>query len=146
MINLEIPRKFEFLVGRAHQVATAAVFTAAAPYLAAQHRRALGTAAWEDWFGAGGIDLVLEPTLPLVPGGATTASPCVNARVHSPLASCARGCVCSHPGGRPGGSSRKAATCRDRRTCDAAAPGSAGTSREDSLKTWADQRMGLVAR
>ncbi len=50
-------------------VEAAAGFTAAAPYLAAQHRRALGVAAWEDWFSAGGIDLVLEPTLPIVPYG-----------------------------------------------------------------------------
>ena len=46
---------------------TASRFTSAPPYLAAQHRRAVGVAAWEDWFSAGGIDLVLEPTLPIVP-------------------------------------------------------------------------------
>ena len=44
-------------------------FTDAAAYLAAQERRAAGAAAWEDWFAAGGIDLVLEPTLPIVPYG-----------------------------------------------------------------------------
>jgi aspartyl-tRNA(Asn)/glutamyl-tRNA(Gln) amidotransferase subunit A len=44
-------------------------FTAAAPYLAAQRRRDEGTAAWERWFAEGGIDLVLEPTLPIVPYG-----------------------------------------------------------------------------
>ena len=47
----------------------AAGFTDAAPYLAAQRRRAEGTAAWEDWFAAHRIDLVLEPTLPIVPYG-----------------------------------------------------------------------------
>ena len=44
-------------------------FTEAAPYLAAQQRRAAGAAAWESWFAQGGIDLVLEPTLPIVPYG-----------------------------------------------------------------------------
>jgi aspartyl-tRNA(Asn)/glutamyl-tRNA(Gln) amidotransferase subunit A len=44
-------------------------FTDAAAYLAAQERRAAGTAAWEEWFAEGGIDLVLEPTLPIVPYG-----------------------------------------------------------------------------
>ncbi len=44
-------------------------FGDAAPYLAAQQRRADGTAAWEDWCRAGEIDLVLEPTLPIVPYG-----------------------------------------------------------------------------
>jgi aspartyl-tRNA(Asn)/glutamyl-tRNA(Gln) amidotransferase subunit A len=44
-------------------------FTSAAAYLAAQERRAAGAAAWERWFAEGGIDLVLEPTLPIVPYG-----------------------------------------------------------------------------
>ena len=44
-------------------------FTDAAAYLAAQDRRAAGAAAWEDWFAAGGIDVLLEPTLPIVPYG-----------------------------------------------------------------------------
>ena len=44
-------------------------FTGAAAYLAAQQRRAAGAAAWERWFAEGGIDLVLEPTLPIVPYG-----------------------------------------------------------------------------
>jgi aspartyl-tRNA(Asn)/glutamyl-tRNA(Gln) amidotransferase subunit A len=44
-------------------------FTDASAYLAAQERRAAGAAAWEDWFAAGGIDVVLEPTLPIVPYG-----------------------------------------------------------------------------
>jgi aspartyl-tRNA(Asn)/glutamyl-tRNA(Gln) amidotransferase subunit A len=44
-------------------------FTDAAAYLAAQDRRATGAAAWEDWFAAGGIDVLLEPTLPIVPYG-----------------------------------------------------------------------------
>lgn len=42
-------------------------FTKAAPYLDAQQRRASGTAAWEQWFREGRVDLVLEPTLPIVP-------------------------------------------------------------------------------
>jgi aspartyl-tRNA(Asn)/glutamyl-tRNA(Gln) amidotransferase subunit A len=42
-------------------------FTDAVPYLAAQERRAEGTAAWETWFAANGIDFVIEPTLPIVP-------------------------------------------------------------------------------
>ena len=44
-------------------------FTSPAAYFAAQARRAAGTAAWEGWFADGGIDLVLEPTLPIVPYG-----------------------------------------------------------------------------
>jgi aspartyl-tRNA(Asn)/glutamyl-tRNA(Gln) amidotransferase subunit A len=42
-------------------------FTDAQAYVAAQDRRARGTAAWEDWFEANGVDFVLEPTLPIVP-------------------------------------------------------------------------------
>jgi aspartyl-tRNA(Asn)/glutamyl-tRNA(Gln) amidotransferase subunit A len=42
-------------------------FTDAQAYLAAQQRRADGTAAWEEWFAANGVDFVLEPTLPIVP-------------------------------------------------------------------------------
>jgi aspartyl-tRNA(Asn)/glutamyl-tRNA(Gln) amidotransferase subunit A len=42
-------------------------FTKAPPYLDAQQRRAQGTAAWEQWFGDNRVDLVLEPTLPIVP-------------------------------------------------------------------------------
>ncbi len=42
-------------------------FTPAAPYLAAQQRRARGAAHWERWFGSESVDLVLEPTLPIVP-------------------------------------------------------------------------------
>ena len=42
-------------------------FTDAQAYLAAQDRRAEGTAAWEDWFGQNDVDLVLEPTLPILP-------------------------------------------------------------------------------
>ncbi|MGH2896006.1 MAG: amidase, partial [Solirubrobacteraceae bacterium] len=44
-------------------------FTSAAAYLAAQERRAAGAAAWESWFADRGIDLLLEPTLPIVPYG-----------------------------------------------------------------------------
>jgi aspartyl-tRNA(Asn)/glutamyl-tRNA(Gln) amidotransferase subunit A len=42
-------------------------FTNAQGYLAAQMRRAQGTAAWEQWFAERGIDAVLEPTLPILP-------------------------------------------------------------------------------
>ena len=42
-------------------------FTKAPPYLDAQQRRAQGTAAWEQWFRDNRVDLVLEPTLPIVP-------------------------------------------------------------------------------
>jgi aspartyl-tRNA(Asn)/glutamyl-tRNA(Gln) amidotransferase subunit A len=50
-------------------VEAAAHFTDAAAYLAAQERRAAGAAAWERWFAQGAIDVVLEPTLPIVPYG-----------------------------------------------------------------------------
>jgi aspartyl-tRNA(Asn)/glutamyl-tRNA(Gln) amidotransferase subunit A len=42
-------------------------FTDAQAYLAAQGRRAEGTAIWEEWFSANDVDLVLEPTLPILP-------------------------------------------------------------------------------
>jgi aspartyl-tRNA(Asn)/glutamyl-tRNA(Gln) amidotransferase subunit A len=42
-------------------------FIPAAPYLAAQERRTRGTAVWERWFQSESVDLVLEPTLPVVP-------------------------------------------------------------------------------
>jgi aspartyl-tRNA(Asn)/glutamyl-tRNA(Gln) amidotransferase subunit A len=42
-------------------------FTDAQAYLAAQMRRAHGTAAWEEWFAGNGVDAVLEPTLPILP-------------------------------------------------------------------------------
>jgi aspartyl-tRNA(Asn)/glutamyl-tRNA(Gln) amidotransferase subunit A len=42
-------------------------FNSAQPYLAAQERRRRGTEAWEQWFRSQGVDLVLEPTLPIVP-------------------------------------------------------------------------------
>ena len=42
-------------------------FTKAPPYLDAQQRREQGTAAWEQWFRDNRVDLVLEPTLPIVP-------------------------------------------------------------------------------
>jgi aspartyl-tRNA(Asn)/glutamyl-tRNA(Gln) amidotransferase subunit A len=48
-------------------VGAARHFTGAATYIAAQERRAQGTAAWESWFAAQGIDFVLEPTLPILP-------------------------------------------------------------------------------
>jgi aspartyl-tRNA(Asn)/glutamyl-tRNA(Gln) amidotransferase subunit A len=42
-------------------------FTDAQAYVAAQMRRAQGTAAWEEWFTEQGVDAVLEPTLPILP-------------------------------------------------------------------------------
>ena len=48
-------------------VEAAREFVSLAPYLAAQRRRAVGVETWERWFEANGVDLVLEPTLPLVP-------------------------------------------------------------------------------
>jgi aspartyl-tRNA(Asn)/glutamyl-tRNA(Gln) amidotransferase subunit A len=48
-------------------VEAAANFTDAPVYLGAQERRARGTAAWEEWFRVHDVDLVLEPTLPIVP-------------------------------------------------------------------------------
>jgi aspartyl-tRNA(Asn)/glutamyl-tRNA(Gln) amidotransferase subunit A len=48
-------------------VEIASSFTDAQAYMGAQQRRAEGTALWEDWFAANGVDAVLEPTLPIVP-------------------------------------------------------------------------------
>jgi Asp-tRNA(Asn)/Glu-tRNA(Gln) amidotransferase A subunit family amidase len=48
-------------------VEAAAGFTDAQAYVAAQGRRAEGTAIWEDWFVEHRIDAVLEPTLPVLP-------------------------------------------------------------------------------
>jgi aspartyl-tRNA(Asn)/glutamyl-tRNA(Gln) amidotransferase subunit A len=45
----------------------ARTFTDAQAYVEAQRRRAEGTALWEGWFAANGVDAVLEPTLPIVP-------------------------------------------------------------------------------
>lgn len=42
-------------------------FTDAQAYIEAQGRRAQGTALWNDWFDVSGVDVVLEPTLPVVP-------------------------------------------------------------------------------
>lgn len=42
-------------------------FTNAVPYLEAQQRRAAGARTWDAWFEEFGVDLVLEPTLPIVP-------------------------------------------------------------------------------
>lgn len=42
-------------------------FTDAQVYVGAQARRAHGTADWERWFREHDVDLVLEPTLPIVP-------------------------------------------------------------------------------
>ena len=48
-------------------VEAASGFTDAQKYREAQQRRARGAEAWERWFSAQGVDLVLEPTLPIVP-------------------------------------------------------------------------------
>jgi aspartyl-tRNA(Asn)/glutamyl-tRNA(Gln) amidotransferase subunit A len=42
-------------------------FTDAQAYLAAQQRRAQGTALWDEWFRDQEVDHVLEPTLPILP-------------------------------------------------------------------------------
>jgi aspartyl-tRNA(Asn)/glutamyl-tRNA(Gln) amidotransferase subunit A len=42
-------------------------FTDAQAYLTAQARRDRGTALWEEWFRRERVDLVLEPTLPILP-------------------------------------------------------------------------------
>ena len=46
--------------------AAAATATDVGRYLRAQAGRARLTAEWEDWFAANGVDLVLEPTVPIV--------------------------------------------------------------------------------
>jgi aspartyl-tRNA(Asn)/glutamyl-tRNA(Gln) amidotransferase subunit A len=48
-------------------VEAACNFTDAQAYLSAQMRRAQGTAAWEQWFAENRVDIVLEPTLPILP-------------------------------------------------------------------------------
>jgi aspartyl-tRNA(Asn)/glutamyl-tRNA(Gln) amidotransferase subunit A len=48
-------------------VEAAADFTDANEYLAAQARRAEGTAIWEEWFVQNEVGVVLEPTLPILP-------------------------------------------------------------------------------
>ncbi len=48
-------------------VDAASNFTSGEALAAAQRRRAQGTAKWERWFAEHAIDLVLEPTLPIVP-------------------------------------------------------------------------------
>ncbi|MBV8990850.1 MAG: amidase [Solirubrobacterales bacterium] len=42
-------------------------FTDAQAYLSAQERRRRGTETWEHWFRSREVDLVLEPTLPILP-------------------------------------------------------------------------------
>src|SRR5581483_11132193 len=44
-------------------------FTDAQAYIGAQERRARGTAGWQRWYAEHDVDLVLEPTLPIVPYG-----------------------------------------------------------------------------
>jgi aspartyl-tRNA(Asn)/glutamyl-tRNA(Gln) amidotransferase subunit A len=51
----------------AELIEAASDFPRAQAYLDAQQRRAHGTAAWEAWFRMHSVDLVLEPTLPIVP-------------------------------------------------------------------------------
>jgi aspartyl-tRNA(Asn)/glutamyl-tRNA(Gln) amidotransferase subunit A len=54
------PQVAEFIEG-------AREFPDAEDYRAAQARRGSGTAAWERWFAHEGVDLVLEPTVPILP-------------------------------------------------------------------------------
>ncbi|HUO73191.1 MAG TPA: amidase [Solirubrobacteraceae bacterium] len=51
----------------AELVGAAARFTDAQVYVGAQQRRARGVASWEHWFREHRVDIVLEPTLPIVP-------------------------------------------------------------------------------
>jgi aspartyl-tRNA(Asn)/glutamyl-tRNA(Gln) amidotransferase subunit A len=51
----------------AELVDLAGSFEDAGAYRDAMARRAEGTATWEHWFKENGVDLVLEPTLPIVP-------------------------------------------------------------------------------
>lgn len=60
-------RLHEYRPAVAEFVEAARGFTDAQAYLAAQARRAEGTAAWEEWFRVHRVDLVLEPTLPIPP-------------------------------------------------------------------------------
>ncbi|MGA9857965.1 MAG: amidase, partial [Solirubrobacteraceae bacterium] len=60
-------RAAEYRPALAEFVEAATAFTDARAYLAAQNHRAQGTARWERWLAEHGADLVLEPTLPLVP-------------------------------------------------------------------------------
>jgi aspartyl-tRNA(Asn)/glutamyl-tRNA(Gln) amidotransferase subunit A len=63
------PRAGFYRPAIAEFVEVASRFTAAGPYLAAQARRARATASWERWFERREVDLILEPTLPIVPYG-----------------------------------------------------------------------------
>ena len=49
-------------------VDAASTFTDAQRYIAAQQRRVELTSAWEQWFSAHAVDLLIEPTLPVAPG------------------------------------------------------------------------------
>jgi aspartyl-tRNA(Asn)/glutamyl-tRNA(Gln) amidotransferase subunit A len=49
-------------------VDAASTFTDAQRYIAAQQRRMQLTCAWEQWFSAHAVDLLVEPTLPVRPG------------------------------------------------------------------------------
>lgn len=42
-------------------------FTDEQAYRSAQERRAAGAAEWEDWFTREGVDVLIEPTLPILP-------------------------------------------------------------------------------
>jgi aspartyl-tRNA(Asn)/glutamyl-tRNA(Gln) amidotransferase subunit A len=60
-------RHHEYRPALAEFVEAARNYTDAPGYLAAQGRRAEGTAAWEAWYRAHDVDLVLESTLPITP-------------------------------------------------------------------------------
>ena len=49
-------------------------FTDAQAYLAAQERRRRAPPRGSEWFERDGVDLVLEPTLPILPLGAARAT------------------------------------------------------------------------
>ena len=60
-------RRDRYRAAIAEFVEAARGFTDAQGYLAAQAGRSAGVVAWERWFEDGEVDLVLEPTLPIVP-------------------------------------------------------------------------------
>jgi aspartyl-tRNA(Asn)/glutamyl-tRNA(Gln) amidotransferase subunit A len=61
------PRHELYRPALAEFVEAAATFTDAQAYIGAGWRRTQLTAAWEEWLAAHGVDLVIEPTLPLTP-------------------------------------------------------------------------------
>lgn len=67
--RVHVARHARYRPAIAEFVEAAQGFTDAGAYLGAQQRRAAGAAAWEHWLSQRGVDLVLEPTLPIEPYG-----------------------------------------------------------------------------